>query len=238
MSIKAVLFDLDGTLLPMDQDVFIQAYFGGLAKKLAPFGYEPESLFSAIWKGTSAMIQNDGTRINEEVFWESFCHTLHLPSRKDETVFEEFYNNEFQKVKEVCGYEVQSAAIVRRLKDAGLTVVLATNPIFPAIATESRMRWAGLSPDDFALYTTYENIGYCKPNLKYYEEITSRLGVSPEECLMIGNDVGEDMIAAHLGMKVFLLTDCLINKKNADISAYPHGGFCELDEYVNGVLSQ
>ena len=238
MSIKAVLFDLDGTLLPMDQDVFIRSYFGRLAKKLAPFGYEAEALINAIWKGTAAMIQNDGAHTNEEVFWASFCHTLHLSSRADEAVFEEFYKNEFQKVKEVCGHEAQSAAIVRRLKDAGLTVVLATNPIFPAIATESRMRWAGLSPDDFALYTTYENIGYCTPNLKYYEEITSRLGVSPEECLMVGNDVGEDMIAADLGMKVFLLTDCLINKKNADISAYPHGGFRELNEYLSGVLSR
>ena len=45
---------------------------------------------------------------------------------------------------------------------------------------------------------------------------------------MVGNDVGEDMVAENLGMQVFLLTDCLINKKSADLSRYPHGGFPEL----------
>ena len=110
----------------------------------------------------------------------------------------------------------------------GLRTALATNPIFPAIATESRIRWAGLSPADFELYTTYENIGFCKPNPAYYQEILKRMDLSPEECLMVGNDVTEDMIAARLGMQVFLLTDCLINKDEKDISVYPNGGFDQL----------
>ena len=42
MSIKMILFDLDGTLLPMDQNHFVKTYFGALAKKLAPLGYDPE----------------------------------------------------------------------------------------------------------------------------------------------------------------------------------------------------
>lgn len=50
---------------------------------------------------------------------------------------------------------------------------------------------------------------------------------------MVGNDVGEDMITQQLGMKVFLLTDCLINKQNADISQYPNGGFPELAYFLN-----
>ena len=66
----------------------------------------------------------------------------------------------------------------------------------------------------------------------YYLEITQKLGVQPNECVMIGNDVGEDMIAETLGMKVFLLTDCLINKHGADISAYPHGSFEELSAFL------
>ena len=110
--------------------------------------------------------------------------------------------------------------------------MLATNPLFPAIATESRIRWAGLNKDDFELYTTYENSCFCKPNLDYYREILSRLGLQPEECLMVGNDVGDDMVARELGMQVFLLTDCLINKTNADLSQYPHGGFDELMAYI------
>ena len=118
------------------------------------------------------------------------------------------------------------------LKESGIRVALATNPLFPAVATESRIRWAGLLPEDFELYTTYENSSYCKPNLKYYEEILKKLHVKPEECIMVGNDVGEDMITETLGMKVFLLTDCLINKKGVDLDQFPHGNFQQLQKFL------
>ena len=49
MYLTTVLFDLDGTLLPMDQEAFTTGYFKLLAKKLAPHGYEPKSLVDAIW---------------------------------------------------------------------------------------------------------------------------------------------------------------------------------------------
>ena len=140
---------------------------------------------------------------------------------------------EFQKAKEDCGFTEKAALTVRKLKEKGFSLVLATNPLFPAVATESRVKWAGLSVDDFLLYTTYENCHYCKPNPKYYEELTKRLSLDPKECLMVGNDVEEDMIAETLGMRVFLLTDCLINKRNVPIDRYPHGGFDELLAFLN-----
>ena len=148
-------------------------------------------------------------------------------------LFEDFYANEFNNAQPICGFNPKAAETVKEIKKMGLRVALATNPIFPAIATESRIKWAGCSPEDFELYTTYENCCYCKPNPLYYKDVAQRLGVSPEECLMVGNDVGEDMIAASsAGMKVFLITDCMINKDNSDISAYPSGGFDELMEYI------
>ncbi len=87
-------------------------------------------------------------------------------------------------------------------------------------------------PEDFEFITTYENISFCKPNPDYYREILKRAGLNAGNCLMVGNDVGEDMVAADLGMKVFLLTDCLINKSGTDIEQYPHGGFDDLMEYL------
>lgn len=232
MSIKVVLFDLDGTLLPMDQETFIKAYFGGLVKMLADHGYDPEVLVKSIWAGTGAMIKNNGECTNEKTFWKSFAGFFGDKVYDDEPYFDEFYRTEFQKVADVCGFVPQAAEVVQALQKAGTRIVLATNPLFPAIATHSRIRWAGLSPEDFELVTTYENSSYCKPNLKYYEEILEKIGVTPEECLMVGNDVSEDMITEKLGMKTFLLTDCLINKENVDISAYPNGSFGELMEYL------
>lgn len=232
MPITTILFDLDGTLLPMDQDVFIKKYFGLLAQKLTPFGYDPEKLIQAVWAGTKAMVMNEGKVTNKDAFWIACDATLGCAASKDADIHMDFYRNEFNQVQEVCGFEPMAAQIVHLLKDRGYRVALATNPLFPAIATQNRIRWVGLQPEDFEYITTYENSHYCKPNPDYYREILEQLHLQPEECLMVGNDVGEDMVASHLGMKVFLLTDCLINRTGEDISRYPHGSFAELAEFI------
>lgn len=231
--ITTILFDLDGTLLPMDQEAFIKAYFGLLAAKAAPHGYTPEKLFQTIWAGTSAMVKNDGSASNEEVFWTEFQNAYGESALQDKYLFDEFYQTEFQQAKESCGFNPLAKEIVQFCKDLGLEVVLATNPIFPAVATQNRIRWAGLKPSDFSIYTTYEGFHHSKPNPDYYREILNTIGRSPEECLMVGNDVAEDMIARTLGMKVFLLTDCLINEKNEDISQYPNGDFHALKDFLS-----
>jgi FMN phosphatase YigB (HAD superfamily) len=99
MKIKAVFFDLDGTLLPMDQDIFIKAYLGGLVSVLAPKGYDPKAIAGALWKSTDAMVKNDGTRTNEEVFWDSFSTILGNNVRNEESALEEFYKTDFQNIK-------------------------------------------------------------------------------------------------------------------------------------------
>lgn len=229
---KTVLFDLDGTLLPMDQDAFIKAYFGGLATKMAPHGYDPQQLIKGIWFGTEAMVRNDGSCTNEDAFWTGFCAALGCDCRKDEPIFADFYHHEFQFVAQSCGHNPEAAKLIAWLKDKGCRIILATNPIFPALATDSRIRWAGIEKSDFELVTTYENSSYCKPNPDYYREILEKIGETAENCIMVGNDVTEDMVARELGMEVFLLTDCMINKQGKDISQYPNGGFPELFDFL------
>ena len=235
MSIKAVLFDLDGTLLPLDNDTFINAYFTRLVGWLVPYGYEPKQVSDTIWKGTAAMVKNDGSKINEAAFWEVFSSVYSEEKAKaDAPAFDAFYNSPegFDRVREVMGFAPMAKETVLLVKELGLRPVLATNPVFPSIATEKRTIWAGLSPNDFELYTTYENSSFCKPNVAYYEEIIKKLGIKAEECLMVGNDVTDDMIAEKLGMKVFLLTDCLINKTDRKISDFPNGSFEELCDFL------
>lgn len=233
MNITTVLFDLDGTLLPMDNDAFTRGYFRLLVGRMAPHGYEPQQLVDAIWAGTAAMVRNDGSRSNEEAFWERFAAVYGEKASADKPVFDDFYLTDFQKAKAICGFNPEAARTVREIRRMGLRTALATNPIFPAAATESRIRWAGLEPEEFELYTTYESIGYCKPNPAYYREVAAALKADPAECLMVGNDVTEDMEAAQqTGMRVFLLTDCLINRENKDLSAYPRGSFAQLMEML------
>ena len=232
---KAILFDLDGTLLPMDQEVFVRDYLGRMAAFLAPHGYDPQSLIKAVWAGTGAMVKNDGKALNEDVFWYVFNSILGRDAKQDLALFEEFYRTEFQKAKDSCGFNPAAVEAIRQIKDMGYRLILATNPLFPAIATQSRIRWAGLNPEDFELVTTYENSRFCKPNPDYYREILGKIALDGSQCLMVGNDVGEDMIAGTLGMKTFLLTDCLINKTAEDITQYPHGSFPELLHYIRSL---
>lgn len=229
---NTVLFDLDGTLLPMDQEVFIRTYFSLLCRKLAPLGYEPAALVDALWSGTAAMVANDGKRCNMDVFWDSFASVFGQKVYDDMPVIDSFYLNEFGLASAACHGNPMAAKLVKRLKDAGYVLFLATNPVFPRAATLARIRWAGLDPDDFAGITTYEEARHSKPSLEYYRDILSLLDVCASDCLMVGNDTSEDMVASRLGMDVFLLTDCLINPSGMDVGVYPHGGFRELEGYI------
>ena len=117
-----------------------------------------------------------------------------------------------------------------------LSTEFSSYPIFLAAAMKFRIRWAGLQPEDFELYTTYENSCFCKPNPDYYRDILKKMNITAEECLMVGNDVTEDMVAKTLGMKVFLLTDCLINKNGKNIDDYPNGSFEQLTDFIKNLI--
>lgn len=230
-----ILFDLDGTLLPMDQDKFIECYFKGVATKLIPYGIEPRDLINAVGEGTKKMLSNDGTIYNYDRFWNKISDIMGEKIREFESVFMEYYKNEFQNVKDTTTPNSLSKKCINILKKKGYRLVLATNPLFPEIATYSRIYWAGLVPEDFEWITTYENSSYCKPNIEYYKEILNNIKASVNQCIMIGNDVSDDMVTKSIGMDVFLVTDCLININGDDIEKYRKGSFRNLIDFVKGL---
>lgn len=233
--IKYILFDLDGTLLPMDQDKFFSAYFNALAKHVAHLGYSAKEIGGAIWQSSREMMKNDGSRLNEEMFWDSFSRMLGDKVLECQADFDSFYIAEFDKVSAATDPNPIVPEIIKELKAKGYTLAIATNPMFPRVATRSRIAWAGLDVADFEFFTTYEDHRHCKPNLDYYRDVMTLLGANAEECIMVGNDTLEDMIAEKLGMKVFLITQCLINNNNIDIEKYPHGTFDDLVDYLNEI---
>jgi FMN phosphatase YigB (HAD superfamily) len=236
--IKYVFFDLDGTLLPMNQDDFIKGYLESLTRKLASYGYEPTAIGKAIYSSVFAMIKNDGSITNEHAFWNNLKLIYGDNARDNEQIYIDYYQNEFEYNKKNCWVNEKSKIVIDKIKDLGLKMVLATNPLFPKIATDQRIAWAGIDKNIFELITTYENSSYCKPNIKYYEEILGKLGANPKECLMVGNDALEDTVTLEIGMKAFLLTDCLINTKDIDINKFKHGGFDDLLNYIYELLKE
>ena len=232
MSIKYVFFDLDGTLLPMDQDLFSKKYFVNLTRKLASQGYDIKEVEKSIQNVLASMIKNDGYATNEAKCWGALAAGLGEGILNDKSGFDDFYENDFDKLIDTCGCNPMAANVISQLHIMGIKPVLATNPLFPSVATEKRIKWAGLNKNDFEYVSTYENSCFSKPNPMYYTEILDKLKLNADECMMVGNDTAEDMIAASLGMKVFLVTDCLINKNNIDISLFPHGNLEALLEYI------
>lgn len=233
---NTVIFDLDGTLLPMpDQERFLTTYLKALAMKLKSYGYKEEVLINGVLAGTKAMLDNNGSTNNRESFWNTFTTILGKNVIELEPIMIDFYNNEFDVAKNTTTLEPLSKKVVHTLKDKGYQLVLGTNPLFPSAATYSRIQWAGLSTDDFIHVTTYENSSYCKPKLEYYKEILKIIDRKAEECIMVGNDVGEDMVTRHLGMDTYLLKNCLINRNDEDISEYKQGYFKELLAFVDGL---
>ena len=109
MGISTVMFDLDGTLLPMDNDEFTRGYFKLLAAKLAPYGYEAGPLIDGIWSGVAAMVSNDGSRTNEEAFWARFAEVLGDRVFEHRPVLEEFYAVDFKAASRFCGFNPAAA---------------------------------------------------------------------------------------------------------------------------------
>ena len=225
---KTVLFDLDGTLLPMEQDAFIAAFLEGVHRELVRLGYSPALAEAALSAAFPAVLKNDGKRTNEAVFLGEFERLAGTRVREDAHALAHYYRSGFSEISRTCGREPRAALLLGELHAAGVPTVLATSPLFPREATEARIAWAGLSPLDFTYITTYENSSFCKPHLGYYRELLDRLSLDPRDCLMVGNDATEDMVARELGMEVFLVTDHLLNRDGADISAFPHGNFGEM----------
>ena len=234
MKYKAILFDLDGTLLPMDNDEFTRGYFGLLYKTVSPLGYEKSSFVDAMWKGVASMVKNTTDKFNDERFWEVFSSLLgsqvldHIPS------FDKFYTEQFNDAKALTKPTQLAKKAVEAARLKAEKVVLATNPFFPPVAVKARLNWAGLSENDFDHVTHYSNSKRCKPNPDYYLEVANAIGVIPSECLMIGNNAQEDIEAAQaVGMDTYLITDCLISSGN--IPDTKKGTFEELVEFLNSL---
>lgn len=241
---NTILFDLDGTLLPMDMKEFTDTYMMLLENRLISSGYDnAKEIIKAVWAGVEAMVANTGLVTNEECFWRTFERVLAKDDekldrkykRKLEKEINRFYKEDFSMTRYVAHPTDLVNDVIEILKKKGYQLVVATNPLFPEVATTERLSWTGLNLDDFSLITTYENSCYSKPDLNYYRFILKTLDKDPEDCLMVGNSVQEDMCARQLGIDVFLLDEFVINEKNEDVFELKKGNWRLFKEYVSAL---
>ncbi|MCL2425046.1 MAG: HAD hydrolase-like protein [Oscillospiraceae bacterium] len=238
--IDTILFDLDGTLIRYRQDDFIKTYFNELSKVFVKLDLDAKTAVNGIWVGTKAMIKNDGAELNTKRFWDAFSEYMNLEGDQLKLVedsCDRFYSNEFNVAKSLVQHSDISARTVREMAKKGYNLVLATNPVFPPCAVDSRLAWIGLTQQDFQFVTHYENSSFCKPNPNYYKEVLTKIDKSPEQCLMVGNNPAEDMCVKELGMSVFLVTDYIENEAELDINEFTHGTMEDMEEFLMAMPS-
>ncbi len=214
--IKAIFFDLDGTLLPMEENQFAQAYFSSLSKKMVPYGYDPKQLVDTLLQGTKAMFFNDGSKSNEQVFWQYFETVYGKEKLKDKPIFDAYYAHEFKQMKKVCGDNLLAKKIVRFCREHFQYVILSTNPIFPLVGTLTRMEFVGLRKEDFDWITSYENSSFTKPNPQYFISLLNRFHLKPEEVILFGNNTYEDgQCAMQAHIQCYLVGNYIIEDPHA-----------------------
>jgi HAD superfamily hydrolase (TIGR01549 family) len=202
-AIKAVLFDLDGTLLDTNMDVFLPHYFERLAASVAHI-VPPDQLLPRLMQATRAVLANDGQRTNEEVFATAFYPAIGISREELEPLFTSFYMHQFPKLRVYTRQKPEARLVVEAAMERGHDVVIATNPLFPSIAIQQRLEWAGVAGFPYRLVTCYENSRAAKPNLLYFQHICAAIDQPPEHCLVVG-DEDMDMVAGHLGCPTFLV---------------------------------
>ena len=204
--IKAVFFDLDGTLLYMNEDLFLKIYFDEMKIFMESHGKDAEKFIEGTIAGTRAMFRNDGSITNEEAYWKDFESVWGETSEEDKALMDSFYDVAFDKTFVSCRKNPYSKDIVRFCREAGLTVVLSTNPLFPKVATLKRMAISNLCEDDFDLVTAYENSSFCKPNPAYFIDLMKRFDLKPDEVIVFGNNTNDDgECALGAGLRCYII---------------------------------
>jgi len=230
-----ILFDLDGTLVPVDIDFFFKAYVKEVSQRFASI-IPPDLFRTALLESTYEMISDlDPGVTNREAFARAFCRRVGLPWHDVWPVFQEFYQNDFGSLRRLVPENPHARTVVTKVLQAGWEIVLATNAIFPEIAIRERMRWVNIEDLPWRYITTLDNMHYCKPHLQYYQEILDTLGLDPSRCIMVGNDVEEDIVAGKLGIKTFLVEDFLIERGGSGLRPDGRGRLTDLLPFLAGV---
>ncbi len=235
---KALLFDLDGTLLPMDREEFVRAYLPEISAAGKSLG-DPRMIADSILKGSYAMVKSTSPEQTlEQVFWVAFERLSGISRQTSEAIFDEYYRSSaFDRLQTLTPAEPLVPEIIAEAKRTGLRLILATSPMFPRVAIEKRVVWAGIKPDDFEHITTYEQYHAAKPHRLYFEEILGNLGLTAGECIMIGNDAREDLPApTEMGMETFLLLDHAIIPEGLEYRCDHKGKYADLLEFIRGYL--
>jgi FMN phosphatase YigB (HAD superfamily) len=206
--IKAVLFDMDDTLLSINLTAFIASYLSRKARLLAEVASKPVASMGVPLAAAYLAIASDSRRdslTNEELFDEVMLARTGIPLDDpaiadavrcfDVDVTPTLNSSLVRATPRPGGLES-----IERARSMGLMVALATNPTFSEECVRARMAWAGVDDVPFARVSHMGNSTRLKPAARYYEEFCAGLEITCDECLMVGNDAARDLPRPACGM--------------------------------------
>jgi FMN phosphatase YigB (HAD superfamily) len=230
------LFDLDDTLLGNEMNNFIPAYLQALARRMSKVA-EPDYLIKTLMAATRKMIENQSPdKTLEQSFDSAFYPALGVTRQDVQGIIDDFYVEDFPKLKELTQIKPEAVSTVWHLIKRGDKAAVATNPLFPRTAILQRLNWAGLPSDEvpFRLIPSYDTFHFAKPNPAFYTEFLSQIGWPKLPILMVGNDLVSDIGAARrIGIPVFWMNDHGESMWDGDGEIPPHGGFSDLISWIN-----
>jgi FMN phosphatase YigB (HAD superfamily) len=204
--LRAILFDLDNTLVLFDEPAFYERYFASICHSFSDI-FPPEEFRNRLLRATMALRRSRGEVNNRRFFMKAFVERYENLATEIWRRFMKFYEDDYDRIQVEVKVPFGLHEVISRLQQTGLKLVVASNPIFPLIVQRKRMAWAGIDGFRFDLVTHIENMSFVKPRLEYYLQICEKICEAPEECLMVGNDSINDMVAGVTGMKTYLTTE-------------------------------
>lgn len=233
--IKNILFDLDGTLINIDQEGFNKEYMDGVAQFFAKYGYDKNNTIKLLWGAIMVIVNNDGKCTNEEVFCNYLEKNLNMNRETILKIFDEFTNSEYDLLKKYVKKVDLVTKAINLLKEKQYNLILATNAVFPYDIVKKRASWGNIDINDFSFVTNIDNMNYAKPNINYYKQILELNNLKAEECIMFGNDLIEDLAIEKLGIDCFIITDNMINGEYL-INSKLNGNYEDFYKYIEDNL--
>lgn len=240
--VKTLLVDLDGTLLgardlPLAADFVVRAVraaseIGGKRKAIRAL--------HAVRKALEGKPASEGEKkTNARRAIEAFAQTLELGFDQAENVVVGGVRKIFPKLSHHF-FPIDGAKDFLEWAQPHFPLILATNPVWPRDIIEMRLKWAGVDPGIFKRITVAKEMRASKPWVEYYQELLEQESLQAKDCLLVGNDMRNDLAAVQAGIRVFIVGNSRpqikrINTK-CDTPAF-RGGFGALREALEKARS-
>jgi len=165
--IKAVLFDMDGVLIDARD-----WHYEALNMALAPFGY--------VINRESHLLSFDGLSTRQKLV--KLSQAYGLPEQLHDFINELKQKFTQELIASRCNPTFQHRYVLARLKREGYHLALCSNSIRASI--DVMCEKAGLA--EFLEFTlSNEDVSKAKPDPEIYTKAIQRLGLNPEECLIV-----------------------------------------------------